>query len=711
MSAKEHAMADTMPPMPEFFDGGASNDPPVFRFDPRRIIWGLWQRRGTIIGITAAATCLALIVGLGLIDRTWTGKATLFKKEQQDEFRVGRYGLPFKRQEYAIKTLLDTLLLPGTLETAMRRTGVNIPGYQMASLVDIHMSRDSKAFTIAVTWDDPEIAAALTNSLVDSFIERNTDLRRHEIEKNLFRYRERYEEATLASDKLGDELLAFEASNDIADTRTQLIVLLEKRQEVEVNLRTTEGEVIAARQRIIDIGSQIDEQPEMIVQSSYYVNPLQKNLGQLEWELAQARGKYTDENPKVQDLLLRIEKLKALIEDGKDDVSPSNTYAHNPVREELTVNRYEAQAEAARMGTQVERLRTVLSELDQRVTQLTSTRKAHEDLQSRRQGALQLSSDLKERVDSLSVLLEAENGDFELIERARVPSTSNPTGRAVIMLAIFVFGGLLAIAIACAAELVNGSVKTRRDLEMMTDAPILLETGDEIDDREGVTSLGFRRMLTDLQAACEDETPVSIGVSPIDADGFSFQVFSRIAASLRAKGEQHIAIDVDMRIDLNRAYDENSPLAGATTRSLLNGTCDCDEVANGELVSAGDGDDNALMQLGSQRMKSLKKNLESRSSYVIYNLPPVSDHEVAFEALNCLGRVILVVHSGQTRKRDLRETIERLNLHGIEVMAAVIVGVPSALLTHANVLGEIVTEFSFLLRDAWKRIRARPQPE
>ena len=132
---------------------------------------------------------------------------------------------------------------------------------------------------------------------------------------------------------------------------------------------------MAANHETERLAGAITNEPEMIVQSSYFVNPLQKNLTELEWELVQAKARYTDSNPKVADLILRIEKIKSLINSGKDDASPSNTYAHNPVREELMVKRHESRAERHRLETRKDFLISVLAEMDQRIIELSKQKK------------------------------------------------------------------------------------------------------------------------------------------------------------------------------------------------------------------------------------------------------------------------------------------------------------------------------------------------
>ena len=262
----------------------------VIKLDLKAYILGLWQRRYIVIASFLACFLLSVPIALVSMQPTWSAQATILKKESQDEFRVGRHGIPFRPQEYSFGTLLDTLLLPGTLKLALHRSNVNMPALDFAGMVNVRVGKTSKAFTISVAWDDPVKAAELTQNLANVFVERNRELRRKEIEGSLAQYVEGLAAAELQVSEATEKLLAFEAKNDLADVGTQLRVLLENKQIILVKVRETEANVFAKREQIAKFMQQIEDEPSMIVQASYFVNPLAKNLTQLEWSLPRQRA-------------------------------------------------------------------------------------------------------------------------------------------------------------------------------------------------------------------------------------------------------------------------------------------------------------------------------------------------------------------------------------------------------------------------------------
>lgn len=660
------------------------------RLDLQRILWGVWQRKLIVMAFTVLFALIGLTMALTLVEPVWKSTTTLIKKEQQDEFRVGRYGIPFKAQPYSFKTLLDTLMLPGTLDRAMQRGGVYMAPNDFFSLVDLRVGKESKAFSVSVTWTDPETSAALTNHLADVFVERNREMRKQEVETQLMNYRSRLESARVDTIEAAEELRNFEAQNEISDIKTQLTVLLEKHQEVEVIVTTVEGDLLAKQEQIQKLANNIGDEPDMIVQTSYFVNPMAKNLAQLEWELAQARGRYTDDNPKVKDLLQRIEKIKKIIEDGKDEQTPSQTFAHNPVKQELSITRYEVQAEVLRLQTQRDRLTMKLNELSERIARLTETRKQHEVLVSRRDAASRLMTDLRERVDSMEVLYRGELGDFEVLERAILPRDREATGRKIIVIALTLLGGLAGLGYALLMEMLNPSIRTLKDLGFLNEFEVLADfpstATPRIDPRHPATerAMAYRRFANDLQIALDRTATHSLCFASVSSGSGASTAAMNTALSLYLKGEKVIFVDADLRSNRNNLVLHANDVK-PSLQSLLRGREEFGDLADGltYIPAAGRGtrSDRSVLSIGGKRMQALKKQLNAERAYVIYNLPPLGEEEAAFEALKQTGTLALVTRSDETAKRDVSRMMERLNHHGIRTVAGVMTDVPTELAT------------------------------
>lgn len=668
------------------------------KLDLKRLLWGTWQRRIPIVVTMLVSSLLAIVLAITLFEPTWAGYTTLLKKEQQDEFRVGRYGLPFKLQKYAFKTLLDTLLLPGTLQQALQRSGVYLPPSDFAGLVDVNLSKESKAFTISVRWNDPLVAADLANNLASVFIERNQDLRRSEIETSLFKYRDRFESASFRATTIAEELRLYEKLNNISDIDKEISVMLEKRQEVEINASRLEGDVRAKTQGMLSLEDSINAEPKMIVQSSHFLNPMKKNLSELEWELAQARGRYTDANPKVKDLLQRIEKIQAIILEGKDDQTPSETYIANPIVQELSVTQYKTGSEVLLLQTQLDTSRVLLEDLNNRIGNLSKIRKQHETLRNKLKSAQSLQNDLRERVESLTVLAQGSLGDFELLEAASVPTQHESSGKKLFVVAIFVLAAGASLVGALLLEFFNVRIRTMKDLGYAGDFTITAEFESCLDpdiladSQVSLNAMQFRRFANDLQVAMDKSDASRIAFASIEGDSGATTVARNTAISMSLKDESITLVDADLRENSTnieiKAFHEGDD-SFPSLLELLEG----DAIPSGprlrlQLVKAAAEEQRlaeSVLQIGGKAMAQIRQRIEQLSEYTFYNLPPIKDEEAAFEALKNIGKAILVVRSGKSSKRDIDNFIMRMKHHGIQVVAAVIVDVPLELMSNGMI--------------------------
>jgi capsular polysaccharide biosynthesis protein/Mrp family chromosome partitioning ATPase len=668
------------------------------KLDLKRLLWGTWQRRIAIVLTTLVSSLVAIVLAIFLFEPTWEGRTTLLKKEQQDEFRVGRHGLPFKLQEYAFKTLLDTLLLPGTVQQALQRSGLNMPPIQFARLVSVNLNKESKAFTIGVRWNDPVMAAELANNLAGVFVERNQDLRRSEIETSLLKYRDRFESSSYKATAIAEDLRVFEKLNKISDIDMEMSVMLENRQAVEVYNSTLDANVRAKMQGMLSLQDSINAEPKMIVQSSYFSNPMKKDLSELEGRLAQARGRYTDDNPKVKDLLQRIDKIQTVIQNGKDDQAPSETYVANPIVQELSVTRYETGSEVVLLQTQLATSKLLLEDLNKRIGNLSKIRKQHETLRNKLQNAQSLQNDLRERVESLTVMMQGVLGDFEVLEAASIPTRHESSGKKLFVVAIFVLAVGVSVAGALLLEFFNVRIRTMKDLGFAGDFTITAEfetcSAPDIsaDSEVSLTAMQFRRFANDLQVAMQKSNASRIAFASIEGDSGATTVARNTAISMSSKDESITLVDADLRQNANNIEIQSIHAGDDSFPSLL-------ELLEGDAIPLGPRSrlhlvkaatkaprqaENVL-QIGGKAMAQIRQSIEQLSEYTFYNLPPIKDEEAAFEALKNIGKAILVVRSGKSSKQDIDNFIIRMNHHGIEVVAAVIVDVPHELMSNGMI--------------------------
>ncbi|MEM7252803.1 MAG: P-loop NTPase [Pseudomonadota bacterium] len=667
--------------------------------DIERYARGIWSRRWIVVLCAAFVTLVFGVSAFLLFDRTWIAHATLVKRAYQDEFQVGRFGKPFKPQNYNLKTLLDTLLLPSALDEAASRAGVAVSSRSFASRIDVRKDKDSQIFDITVQWDDPAVAARLVNRLAEVFIERNRDIRRSDAEETLLYYQGRQQSSERQSNAINSELQSFQDRYSISDIDTQLEVLVMELQRVKVERDGLEALVRATEGDLNRIKDAIKVEPEMIVQSSYFRNPLQANLTQLQWELEQARSRYTDKNPKVVDLMERIRKIEALVDSGADESSKSNTYAHNPVRQELSITHYKVQRELNQAVAKRDALRDAQGSMQARLDTLSGKQKEYDQLKVKHEAALQLQRNLSHRVEEARIIMMRNEADFELIERARPPKEGESTGRKLLVVAGAVLGTLLGLCIALALEILDARVRTLRDLRRLAGEIFVAEMQHVGDEEEVVVdnklpnepvAVAFRRIVNNIESHHRG-IPNAIAIASNKRRAGRSTIATNFAQVLGLKERRVVLLDADVSPKAGERPGmlfEVKPEKGLD--DLMDGSAVLDEIVastesdNVKLVTASGTPsprgDQYVASLGGRVVQDALRELSNGCDQLVVDLPPFSEHETVFEAVVNLGQTILVVPSGEITREEVRGLLERLDALHVTVLGIVLNEVPYELM-------------------------------
>ena len=666
-----------------------------FSLDMDRYIRGIWSRRWIVLLCAALVTAALGAFAFFMFDRSWVAHATLVKRAYQDEFQVGRFGKPFKPQSYNLKTLLDTLLLPSVLDEAANRAGVSVGARSFARRINIRKDKESQIFDITVRWDDPAIAAALTNRLAEVFIERNRSIRRSDAEETLLYYQGRQQSAERQSEAINSELQGFQDQYAISDIDTQLEVLVMELQRVTIDGQALDAEVAATSQDLKRLAEAINTEPEMIVQSSYFQNPLQSNRSELIWQLEQARSRYTAQNPKVIDLQDRIAKIDTLIKGGGDDSSKSNTFANNPVRQDLAITRYQVQRQYNQALARQQALKNSRESMTKRLETLSSKQKEYDQLKVKHEAALQLQRNLNHRVEEARVIMMRNEADFELIERARPPVEGESSGRKLLVVAGAVIGTALGLCLALLLEFLDNRLRTLRDLRRLAPDLFVAEIQHVGEAEEVVVdanlpsdrvAIAFRRLMNDMESHHKERLP-SIGVTSLGRGAGRSLMATNIAQVLGLKERRVILVDADVSPEAGERPGmlfEVAPTQGldnvldeeVSFLEALNDT----ESDNIKLITASrdtsPATSNYLAQLGGHIMCEGLDELRDNAEQLIVDLPPFDAHETVYEAAVHVGATVLVVPSGDVDRDELVEVLGRLEALEVDVLGLILNRVP-----------------------------------
>ncbi len=686
------------PSMPGFGDEEEPAKPSSL--DIMRLLRGVWGRRNLVISILTGGTLLFSILAFTLLHHKWTASVVMLKREQLDKFQVGSTGEPYRQQSYSLKTMLDTLKLPSILIETITKSGIDASPRILSQAVGLHLGKESNVFSISVTWDDAKTSAHIANILVDEFIKRNVSMRHNDAMQVYDYYGAQLAKAEADYQQSYDRLLSFQNENGVVNFDSQTEVILTKVAELEIEYRTLKAELEVGEQGYTKLQETITSTPVMVVGQSIYRSPLKAKLGELEWELEQARGRYTDKNPKVTELLEQVASLKKHIDEGGDDTAPEQHMEVNPVRQELEIKVIDLQNEIKLKKARVDSLKESISKLSEKLSTMTEKQKEYFQLTADNESISGAIGNLRNRVEEARVIMLSGNGDFEIVERARLPDEPQSSGRKIMVVAGFVLSGGAGLFIALLMEFLSPIIRTRKEVIGITQIENVIEIQHvpyteqdvvDINNPDENIALLFRRTVNSLYAMLGEENLQSVAFVSADRESGRSLVLTNLAQAHALKEKNCLLVDADIckeagtslaeyfevektAADISSVLNRKSKLNKSIIKTdspkvLLLPSFKQDELIHPELM------------LGSGRMAELIQVLRKFQGCVFYDLPPLMKYETAYEAAAEIGYAILVVRSGICHKREIQYSVERLKSSGVEVAAVILTDIPAELMS------------------------------
>jgi tyrosine-protein kinase Etk/Wzc len=459
----------------------------------------------------------------------------------------------------------------------------------------------------------------------------------------------------------------------------------------------------------------------MVVTSTVYRNPLKTRLTEYEWQLQEARSRYTEQNPKVIKLQTRVDVLTQMIDESNDEGAPENLYSANTKLVALQDRQRELRSDIRIRDAQIAALSQSVQQTRGKLAALTEAEKDFQLLQQRMSSVDNLEATLVGRVEEAKVVMLRNEAAFELFEAALPPTEPAPSPKRLIAAAGVVLGGASGLLVVLLLELMDPLVRNRRDASGVPGVSLAWELqkvpaghyalvdaaapGDPV-------AIFFRRLINDLDARLDPEEWMCLGVTSADPEVGRTLAATNLAQALAMKEYPVILVDADLRPAADTRPGDLFEIPPASP-GLLQALCGEAPIAallrptetpGLSLVTAGfrrpdhageaqglqpgaagretdgppRGDD--LAQLGSRRFRSVLDTLRQSGRHLVYDLPPIGTHETVLEAAAGLGSVILVARSGQTTRVQLRETVQLLGERGAKVCGILVTDVrPDAL--------------------------------
>lgn len=484
-------------------DGGGKG--PGLPVDPRAIALALWRLKLLLAAGVAVAVVAAYAAAKSMAERTYRAETVMLFQAPPDDS-------PEAQTIPSLMTLLNMVKLPANLQAVSDELGLGVDERVLGGATHAEVRHGTSLVVIRATWSDPHTAAAIANSLRETFLRTQTRLRREDaearvrdVESRLAAVRSELAEADEAlrlfsrenrvvhlsheARALLDELASVNLLLEEARTRQRTVDLqaanadriiaeLEQKAAAEAEQQAALSDAMSETNiRIQRLRESIADDRDARYNNALleearlaYERALQSHAEGLipERELEAATARFRALEARAVDTP-EIEAWRAEIEELDRRVIPSQSagggFTGNLLKD-IMVRSFEIRLEQTTTAERVRSMEEAKEKVEERLARLPDLERSHAQLTRAVDSLDAESKSLEARLGEARRLLEASALPFTLVAEATRPPRSSSSNARKIGGAVLVLLAGAAFALVAAMAALDPRIRTRRELEI-----------------------------------------------------------------------------------------------------------------------------------------------------------------------------------------------------------------------------------------------------
>ena len=540
------------------------------------------------------------------------------------------------------------------------------------TIVPIRLSR---LMDVKAQHPNPQQAAAIANTLVETFIQQNLD---QKMGKSLEALRWLRNEADTLERDVGDKDLAlqrYRVEKKMVSLGESQNIVLQALKQAQADLDKARGDAADAQrlneeiERLLNSGTSIDAIPR--VANDLLIHDMRKSLAEREALLANLLKRYKDKYPDV----IRVREEIASLKDSIRRESQK-------VRDTIAAGADLAKAKESTMAAE-------LKKKEQESFELSQLRIQYDVLTRQADQSKLLYNIVLQRMKETDLTSKDKKQNMRVVDSAVVPL--NPVKpRVVLTLFLGVIGGLgVAIGLAFFVNYLDDSIKNQDDIETYLRLPFLgyipnIKTNSVLErdmqahlHPQSNAAEGFRTLRAAIALAPKADRYRLLAVtSTIPAEGKSL-VASNLSIVVAQTGLKTLLVDADLRRpSVHKVFRLQSPVGLSSYLSeKVNSVDECihtTEVPHLDVVCCGAVPSSPSELAGSKRMSQFLQEVRNRYDRVVLDCPPVSAVSDPLIIASLSDGVVFVTKFNKIRRDHARKTVQRIQNAGIHILGVVL---------------------------------------
>ena len=570
----------------------------------------------------------------------------------------------------------DVAQVTGTdgLERLRRETAIDL----IMDGLSVELPVDSRLVSIHFRSGDAAIAAEMSNSIAENFIEANLARKFDSSAYAREFLAQQLEDARTKLEQSEKDLNAFSRAAGLirvtgqgqnADQETTLSVTTETLQQLNEAASQATAERIMAENSWRNVSNQpVSSIPQVLGNNAY--TSLVRERAVVEAALAEERARHLDEHPNVKALEAQARRIDSQIQDVGQSIKNSIRLAYEATRDRE--NEIRAQVGQVRDFA--------LDEQDRGVQYNVLKRVAETDRA--------LYNTLLTRFNELNATAGATSNNVSMVDMAQVPRAPSSPNLIINMVVALLGGLILAAGFVFLREQFDDVLRTPEDVERKLGIPLLglipmiqgNAPAEDLEDPKSPVSEAYQSLVTNLRYSSGAGIPRTLTVTSAQAGEGKTTSAGKLALEFAELGRKTLLIDADLRRPTLHRKLENRRQEGFTT--VLAGERTIDEVVvpsghpNLSYMTALPMPPDPAALLGGTRFDELVAKLLSKYDSVVFDAPPMLGLSDAPILAAHTDAILIVIDAHSGHRGAVKSALRRLEM------------------VNANVIGAILTKFN-----------------
>lgn len=532
--------------------------------------------------------------------------------------------------------------------------------------LSVTLVRGTSLISVGYSDPDPELAAAITNQVVRSYMDQQvdrtvetSDLARQFIEEQVAEVKSKLEQSESA-------LVAYANQAGLSSAGDDGSLVSANIEALNAALSGAIQERLAAERLVAQLDSGAAEHMPQVLDDEA-VKATRSAIAELQAEYQHNLGTYKPGFPEMRQLQARIDELERQRAAQVDEIAASIRVQHREaVQQEADLRAELADLESRQVAFQDKNI------------QYTILRREVESNRAQYQSLI-------DKLNEVGVVSDLRSANVDVVDYAVVPAAPYAPKLSTNLIVYFSLSGLLAAAIIYLSELLNNKFNVPDQIENELKLPVLgiiprvegEALGGALTNPKSALAEAYRSLRTSLQFAGPEGAPRSLLLASAEPGETKSTCAYKLADEFGAIGVRVLIIDADLRRpSLHRIFrtDNSIGLSNLLTSSIANEDIARvfrrTELDNVTFLSAGPMVPNPADLLSSHRMSAIVHACTKRFDLVLVDTPPVIGLADALILSRLTEATMLIVAAHQAPRKSVKAALKRLSSAGGHIIGA-----------------------------------------